>query len=116
MGLFFKRKKEKNIIEILDENHTTAWYEENAGKTFLKMFFELNTEGISGAINLYCLKYFESFENIVENRKKGMEIDTVILGKKLACYIEKEIADREDLPEKAARATFGRIVLTLPTV
>lgn len=98
MGLFNKiigklTEKPKTVQEILAEDHPTEWYESNTSKVFIKVFIEFNEEGVDAAINLYCLKYFESFDNIKKLREEGFRVDTTILGKEFACYLQKIIAD-----------------------
>ena len=89
MGLFHKSK---TIPEILAENHPTDWYEKKYD-IFIKVFLNFNDEGVDAAINLFCLRYFESLSNIIELKSKGIEVDTVVLGKELAIFIKGEIED-----------------------
>ena len=98
MGLF-GFKKPKSVLETFAESHPTSWYEKSTN-LFLKVFSNCDDEILDASINLYCLKYFESFENIVQLRSLGANIDTVILGKELATFIEKLIANEDSVAMK----------------
>ena len=93
--------KPKTLVETLSESHPTSWYENKAANIFSNILKNYNSEGVEAAINLFCLKYFESFDNITQLKGQGIEINVSMLAKELTCYIQKIIDSQSDIVHQA---------------
>ena len=101
MGFFSKLfAKPKSLAEELAEQHPTSWYESKATSIFSKVFGKYDEEGEEAAINLFCLKYFESFDNVTQLRAQGVEIDTAMIAKEFTCYIKRLISEQTETAYK----------------
>lgn len=98
--------KPQTFTEKISEEHPTSWYIDKRSELFMEILRTKNDEAIEAGVNLLCLKYFESFENIKALRNEGKRVDTVILGKELASVILKIICD-DDFKNNTALQCFS---------
>lgn len=94
--------KPQTFTEKISEAHPTKWYVDNGANLFMEILKTNNQESIEAGINLYTLKYFESFENIKTLREAGKRVDTVVFGKELACMMIEIIGELEGNSVKQA--------------
>lgn len=83
--------KPQTFAEKISAEHPTEWYVDNGCNLFMEILKTGNQELIESGLELYTLKYFESFKNIKALFDAGKRIDTNILCKELSCLILKVI-------------------------
>ncbi len=87
--------KKKTIEEELTEEHDTSWYEENVSNALSHFLVSYEGEGQEAGINLFCLKYIGSFENVKYCQAQGMNIDVTMMAKEMFYQIMKAVREQE---------------------